>query len=255
MNGALQSPTFTGIDAATQGAAGLLYLIVGVGAWLKSPVDSRTRVFLGVALANALAFAAQAAAWLSGQRELFQLPRAALGALLVGLTVGSLLLFHFCQVFPWRRPWIRRFGGILPPAYGLLLLATVAPVLLVPPLPPDLGAISPVLLVGAFAVGLPLLIVVGVVLPLAAIVSLVKSFREAAAPERRPMRVPLAWLLVSQIGGGTIGLIFAPVLAVLAPGAAVLTALTMAVWFLGLMTPVGFALAVWKYDLPAAAST
>jgi hypothetical protein len=241
------TPTFTGLDAATQGIAGLLFLIVGLGAWSKAPADSRTRVFLGVAIANAITYGVQATAWLSGLRQVFSLPRGALAALFCGLSLGSLLLFHFCQVFPWRRPWIQKAGWTLRPAYALILLATAALVLLVPS---NFDDFSPPILLGTVALGLPLLLLVGVALPLSAIVSLVKSYREAAGADRRAMRVPLLWLLISQIAGGTISVLFAPVLALVAPNTAAQTALTITVWLLGLMTPAAFALAVWTYGLP-----
>lgn len=247
MDPALQTPALTGLDATTQAIAGLLYLTVGLGAWVKAPGDSRTRVFLGVAIANAAAFGVQATAWLSGVREVFLLPRAALAVLFCGFSVGSLLLFHFCQVFPWRRPLIRKLGWMLRPLYALILLATVALIMLAPS---SFNDISLLFLVGAFAAGVPLLLLVGVTLPLGAIVSLVKSYREAANGERRQMRVPLLWLLISQIAGGTLAVLFAPVLVVIAPNTASQTAVTVAVWLLGLMTPVAFALAVWKYGLP-----
>ncbi len=56
----------TWIDAVTQGIAGPVYLIVGLSAWRRSPGDERTRVFLGLTLANLVRFEVPAAAWFAG---------------------------------------------------------------------------------------------------------------------------------------------------------------------------------------------
>ena len=58
-------------------------------------------------------------------------------------------------------------------------------------------------------------------------------------------------ILVSQVAGGALALVFAPALSVLAPGTIALTMLTLILWSLGLLTPIAFALAVWKYDVLA----
>jgi hypothetical protein len=239
-------PTFTALDAITQGIAGLLYLVIGVSAWLYARGDTRTQVFLGVALANVVAFALPTAAWLSGAGDLTSLPRAAVATVVSALGLGSVLLFHFSQVFPRRRPWIARHWTKFAVAYGVVPLVIGGLILLAPS---DITDLSLAFVIPAVLLGLPCLILIAFVLPIAGIISLVKSFREAVG-DLAPMRTPLLWLLVSQIAGGTIALLFAPVLATIAPNSTAQTAATLAVWLLGLMTPIAFALAVWRYGLP-----
>jgi hypothetical protein len=247
MNTAVGAPTFTGLDAVTQGITGLLYLIVGLAAWLTAPRDVRTRVFLGIALASVTAFGIPAAAWISGTREVTELPRTAVVALSCAFGIGGVLLFHFCQVFPRRRPWIERWGRMLTAAYVITPIAILSLVLAAPS---TLTEASTGFIISALVAGVPLIILLTVVLPVAGIVSLVKSYRDARGTGYHRMRTPLLWMLVSQIAGGTIALVFAPVLATVAPGAGAQTTLTVAAGLLGLMTPIAFALAVWKYRLP-----
>jgi hypothetical protein len=241
-----QLPSFTGIDALTQGVSGVLYVLVGVAAWLSVRGDSRTRVFLGLALANAAAFALPTVAWLSGTADLTSLGRASVGALICAFLIGSVVLFHFCQVFPRRRPWIRRFSILVTLLYVGIPVIVAGLVLLAPS---DIIDVSAVFAIPAILLGLPLFLLVGLVLPVGGVLSLVKSYREADG-KTRAMRTPLLLLLISQVGGGTIALIFAPVLATIAPNPTAKMAVTMTAWLLGMLTPVAFALAVWKYGLP-----
>lgn len=248
MNSAFEPPVFTLLDAVVQAIAGLAYLAVGVAAWAAHPRDLRTRLFLGVALASMVGFAVPIYAWMYGIVEMLSLPRAAWATMLVSLAIGSLLLFHFSQEFPRTRPWIRRWGRWIRIGY---VAAPAAAAGLVALAPTAEGADNVVpFLLAVVAIGLPLLVLLGIVLPVGGILSLVKSYREARDGETRSARTPLAWLLISQIAGGTIALIFAPVLAVIAPNATVQAALKIVVTAFGLMTPAGFALAVWKYRMP-----
>jgi len=82
-----------------------------------------------------------------------------------------------------------------------------------------------------------------------AIVSLMRSYRDMGRDGLLRLRRPLECILISQIAGGTLAAVFAPVLAVLAPNTTILMALTIAITALGLLTPLGFAVAVWKGDL------
>ncbi len=243
-------PSFTWLDAVTQGIAGFVYLVVGLGAWRRAPGDARTQVFLGLALANLVTFEVPAAAWFVGIVDITALPRGLFQALFVSMAAGSILLFHFCQEFPWRRPWIERWGRSLTTAYVFVPAATGA---LVASAPANLGEISYGYGAAILIVGVPLVILLTMVLPVGGIVSLVKSYREARSPADRPLRRPLLWLLVSQIAGGTIALIFAPVLATIAPGYTARMALTLVSWVFGLMTPVAFALGMARLNESAAA--
>ena len=231
-------PSFTWIDAVTQGIAGLVYLVVGLSAWRRSPRDERTRVFLGLALASLVTFTVPGAAWSAGIVDITTLPRSAFQAMSVAMAAGAILLFHFCQVFPWRRPWIERHGRLLTASYAVVPAATWA---LVVSAPANLLEISYGYGAAFLIVGAPLVILLTMVLPVGGVVSLVKSYRDARGPADRPLRKPLLWLLVSQIGGGTIGLIFAPVLTTLATGFTAQMALMLVSWGLGLLTPAAYA--------------
>ncbi len=244
----IETPTFTALDVATQALAGVLYLAVGIAAWLKLRHDIRTRLFLGVALANAGGFAVPIVAWTSGTKDILSLDRVLLGTMLVSIVLGSLLLFHFCQVFPRRRPWIQRFRRWLIAGYAVAPLATFG-LIAAAPSQEDLQNLG-LFLLALVAIGLPLILLAGIVLPIGGIISLVKSYRDSKDRETARVRTPLLWLLVSQIAGGTIALIFAPVLAVVAPTPDVQTGLKIVVVAFGIMTPAAFVLAVWKYGLP-----
>ena len=52
--------------------------------------------------------------------------------------------------------------------------------------------------------------------------------------------------LLSQIAGGTLAVLFAPILAVLAPNSVTQSVLTVLIVALGLMTPIAFAISVFR---------
>lgn len=241
----LPAPVITGFDAVTQGLAALVYLAVGLTAWLRAPGDVRTRVFLAFSLANVIALAIPGVGWAMGMRDLAALPRWATAAMFAALGVGALLLFHFTQVFPRKRPWIRTAGIQMSVAY---LLAPIAIAGLVRYAPPDFDGLTTPYMAAFLVFGFPLLVLLGFVLPVAAIVSLLRSYRDArhlGAPIARP----IAWILVSQIAGGVLAVVFAPVIGAAAPGTPLVASLTLTIWVLGLLTPAAFAAAVWQYDL------
>ncbi len=241
----LQMPTLTALDAVTQGAAALVYLAIGVAAWVRAPADPRTRVFLAAASANAAAFGLPAVTWLRGTSDPRDFARWQMAALLSALGLGALLLLHFMQVFPRRRPWIRGAPWQLPAAYVLTPLVIGG---LIVYWPKDLASVSTWYVVVAFVFGFPLLVTLGVVVPIAGILSLVKSYRELESYDAARLRTPLLLILVSQVAGGALALVFAPVLAVIAPNSLAQNVLTVTIWALGLLTPAGFASAVWRHD-------
>src|SRR6185436_7836626 len=99
--------------------------------------------------------------------------------------------------------------------------------------------------------GFPLLILLGMVVPVAAIVSLVRSHRDVREQGLVHLKRSIEWILVSQIAGGTLTIVFAPVLTVIARNDMARSALTLAIWALGLLTPLAFAAAVWKDNVLA----
>ena len=85
--------------------------------------------------------------------------------------------------------------------------------------------------------GFPLLVLLAIVLPITAIVSLVRSYQEAGQPDLARSRVPIAMILLGQIAGGALALVFAPALTVVAPNSMALSVLTVIMWAFQLLTP------------------
>jgi len=242
----LPAPAFTLVDGVTQGLAAACYLAIGAGAWLRAPRDIRTRVFLAFSIANIVVFGLPTAWWLHGTTDPTKLPVAITSAILAGLGVGALLLFHFTQVFPRRRPWIKSSGVQMAVAYCLTPLAIAG---LVRFAPANAASLTTPYTLAMIVFGFPLLVLLGIVLPVTAMVSLVRSHREAQQHGLERAKRPLEWILVSQIGGGTLAIVFAPILAVVSPNGLTQAVLTLIIWALGLLTPLAFAAAVWKYGV------
>lgn len=244
--GNIPAPVFTAVDGVTQGTAALVYLVIGVAAWLRSPADVRARVFLAFSLSNLIVFGIPAYWWLHGLTDPTKLPAAATVVVTASLGVGALLLFHFAQVFPRRRPWIKQSGVQMEIAYGLVPIVIAGLVWFVPP---SLDKLTKEYLLGFIVFGFPLLVLLGVVLPVTAIVSLLRSHREVQQSPVAYLKSPLEIILLGQIAGGTLAILFAPVLTVLAPNSMMQSTLTVIIWALGLMTPVAYALAVFRFNV------
>jgi hypothetical protein len=244
MDSPMAMPAMTALDAATQIIAAMLYVGVGAAALAQAPRDPRTRVFFAFALMNCLAFGIPTFGWFVGETNPLALHRIPLAMMLSGLAVGALLLFHFSQVFPRKRPWIKTSGPQLPIAYALTPLAVLALTQLWPENPANA---TPPFILAFIVFGFPLLVLLGAVLPFAGIISLLRSYRETATPQGVPPARRVLWLiLLSQVAGGVLAVVFAPVLARVAPNSFALTFVTMMIWALGLLTPLAFASGVWK---------
>lgn len=244
----LPAPTFTAVDGITQGTAAVAYLAIGVAAWLRAPRDIRTRVFLAFSLANLIVLGVPTFWWIRGLTDPSRLPGAATAAVMAALGVGALLLFHFTQVFPRRRQWIRDAGMQMTIAYGLVPIVIAG---LVRYAPETLDKITGPYIAAMLIFGFPLLVLLGFVLPVAAIVSLLRTYREVQDSQFAYLKVPLELILLSQIAGGTLAILFAPVLAVLAPNSIMRSVLSIAIWALGLLTPGAYALAVFRFNVLA----
>lgn len=242
----MPAPAFTLIDGLTQGLAAACYVLIGVAAWLRAKEDIRTRVFLAFAFANLVVFGVPTTLWIRGAGDPSKLPAGATAAIMAGLGVGALLLFHFTQVFPRRRPWIKTSGIQMAVAYGVTPLAIAGMVRFAPASAADLRAPYVLALI---VFGFPLLVLLGIVLPISAIVSLSRSHREMHETGLVHLKRVLELVLLSQIGGGVLAVVFAPILTVVAPNSASRLVLTVAIWALGLLTPLAYAAAVWKYDV------
>jgi hypothetical protein len=242
----LPAPLFTSLDAITQALAALCYVSIGLTAWLRARADIRARVFLAFAIANLVVFGVPTIWWVRGMTDPSKLPLAATAAITAGLGVGALLLFHLTQVFPRRRPWIKSSGIQMAVAYGLAPLAIAGLVWFAPM---SAAALKPPYVLAVIVFGFPLLVLLGIVLPVTAIVSLARSHRELREAGATCLKRTIELVLVSQIGGGTLAIVFAPVLAVVAPNSLGQAVLTLIIWALGLLTPIAFAAAVWRCDV------
>lgn len=188
-----------------------------------------------------------AVAWLRGWNAA-KLPAGATAAVMAGLAVGALLLFHFTQVFPRRRPWIRTSGVQMPVAYVVTPLAVAALTIFAPASVADL---RPAYILMAIVFGFPLVVLLAFVLPIAALVSLSRSHRELQASGAVRLKRVIELILLSQVAGGLLAVVFAPVVTVVAPDSAARLLLTGAIWALGLLTPIAFAVAVWRDEVLA----
>lgn len=238
----------TGFDAIASVIGACLYLAVGFAALVRAPRDGRSRVFFVTAITSLAPYAATTSAWTRGMGAFPS--RWAVGAVLVSLVVGSVAVFHFMQVFPWRRPWIRSHDAWLTTGYVLLPLVTVLSVWRGPGMN-SLAADVPLPYVLAFVlmVALPLLVLVGLVIPFAGMVSLYKTWREAKRAQIESARITTFWILISQLAGGALTILVVPVLDLAAPHGWWTTAAAVLLFGFALLMPIAFALGVWKYHV------
>ena len=252
-------PELTALDATTQLVAAAVYLAVGAAALGQAPRDIRTRVFCAMAVAHAVAFSIPAAAWFFGITDVQAFNRIPLGIVMASLSTGALLMFHFSQVFPQRRAWIRGSGIQLPIGYVITPLAVFLLVRWWALTKPEMTAKFGL----AFILfGFPLMVLLGLVLPVASIVSLLRSLRELTVTKRvhpaiepgesagGPLpnaRPTIVGILVSQLAGGAVALLVLGPLNKVAPESLAVTLVALTVWMLGLLTPLAFAAGVWKY--------
>lgn len=203
-------------------------------------------MFLGFSLANVVVFGIPTVWWLRGTTDPTKLPLFATATVMAALGVGALLLFHFTQVFPRRRPWIASSGIQMAVAY---LLAPLTIAILVRFAPPSIEKLTTSYMLVFLVFGFPLLVLLGFVLPVGAIVSLLRSHRDVQGVGPAVLKRPIEWILVSQVAGGTLAIVFAPVLAVIAPNGIMQSILTVAIFMFVLLTPGAYAAAIWKYGL------
>lgn len=248
MDGMLQPASATAFDAAASVLSLLVYLGVAVAAFFRSPADARARTFLVFAVASAVPYGLAPLQWWKGggvySPSVIALTSAAFAA-------GAAALFHFTQVFPKRRPFIARhfvwvaLAYLLPlPVWGLAwnlgsMLGGIQAAG-----NGGLGAVSADLpldvTILTLFVPLPAMLLVGVLLPFAGLLSLVKSWREARTEGRQRDRSVTWWMLVSQLGGGVLSVLVLPMLHLIGigpPWSVVIAALSYA---FALLLPVAF---------------
>ena len=233
----------------------VVYLLVAIAALARAPNDARTRVFLGVALASAAPYCVTALIWYGGSGAAWS--KGVIIIVTFSLMIGSLLLLHFAQVFPWRRPWIRRHGTWLWAGYAAVLLVTMAAVMLVPAFTMGtadtgsggIGAVSAGItetLAIAVLVVIPALFVLGIVVPFAGLLSLYKSWLAARATSAHAARVTTFWMLISQMGGGVLTILIIPLLRIVAPTGPWVTIAAALLFAFSLLMPLAFGVGVFK---------
>ena len=251
-------PVATGFEVFAAIVSAALYLIVGIAAVVRAPADVRAKVFLATAVASAAPYSVTALLWARGADATFTLGIVSIVGL--SLMFGSLTLFHFTQVFPWRRPWIRAHWRWLLAGYLLVPFALAFPIWVFGPFIREMAALSSSGSGGLGAVSagvwealvllllvLPAIFVVGLVLPFAALFSLYKSWVAAKAAAIEPARVTTFWILISQMAGGVLTILIIPLLHFVAPAGPWVTMAAALLFAFGLAMPLAFAAGVWKY--------
>jgi len=228
-------------EAALSTLSAALYLLVAVAVLAKAPRDHRSRLFLLIAITNVMPYAASVLFWYRGA---VTFTKPLLLAVALSFAVGSVALFHFSQVFPWRRPWIRDQKPWLRAAYIASPLLTAAVIL---PMPPDLVDMTQFDALLLLVAGFPTMVLIGLVLPFGGLLSLYKSYQVAKQDGIESARVTLLGILASQFGGGVMSLIVIPFLHVVVPEGPWLTIASSALLAFGLVMPIAFWLGVWRY--------
>ncbi len=222
------------LDVITASALAVAYIGAAVYGLIVAPRDIRARTFLALAIVNA----AFAFVPLRG----FDRPTV-VGAICLA-AVGSTALFHFAMVFPWRQRWFRERGRWMPVLYVLPPLVVLALNWYAPATADDL---TPTNLVVLAAATIPLLILLAVLLPIAALVTLFRNVRRARREAVRAAYVPTLGIFVSELGGGILAAILGALLQTIGFGPASVAAITLAVFGLNVVAPLSFAAGIAYY--------
>jgi hypothetical protein len=253
MEGMLQPPSATAFDAAASTVSLLVYLAVAIGVVAGAPRDSRARVFLAVTLTGAAPYALSPLQWWKGPA--FYTPLV-ITLTSVSFAIGSVALFHFTQVFPGRRPWIRAHILWLAVAYIVLpipvaVISWIVSSLLAPGASGagGIGAVSPDAGVALLLLLMIPIFVVGIVLPFAGILSLFKSWQEAKSASDGAARTTTFWMMVSQLAGGILAILVLPLLHVMGVATLWATLFAALTYAFALLMPLTFAVAAWRYGM------
>jgi hypothetical protein len=246
------APSATAFDALSSLVSAGIYAIVALAALAQAPHDARVRVFAAVALSGVAPYWITAQIWAVGGSSAFT--KRAIVFVALSLMMGSLALFHFTQVFPWRRPWIRRHGSRLWAAYVVIPTFIGLVAFLTPGIEPrgagGLGAVSPglgvLLLLAAVAVAGAIVVLLGIVVPFAGLLSLYKSFLAARDRGIESARKVTWMMLVSQLGGGVLTILIVPLMRRVAPDGPWVTIASALLFACAMLMPLAFALAVWR---------
>lgn len=258
MDSLFTPPSATAFEAWAGLVAAATYMLVGAAVLASAPRDIRARLFFATAVASVAPYLVPFLIWWRGPASVLAMP--VMIAVALSLMAGSLTLFHFTQVFPWRRPWLRGHGRWLYAAYAAI------PVLVAGLVPVFTGLFAGVVMTGSengagavsagIAEGLVLVLLVvvvpavflfGVVLPCAAVYSLFKTWREAKASGQQAARITTRLILASQMAGGVLAVLIIPLLRVVAPTGTWITIAAVLLVAFSLLMPLAFAAGVWNY--------
>lgn len=228
-------------DAVTSTTAGVLYLAIAIAAVVWASRDERTRVFLAIAVTSAIAYAGPG---LQYWFRISMISRPVLLPVFAAMAEGSLALFHFALVFPWKHRWLDRcrewlLGGYLVVPAAVIWLGFFVPA--------GLDAISPAYVAAWLLVGVPLLLGLGIVLPLIALLILYRNWVTARDFRIERARVPVLGVLISQLGGGVLAVLVSPLVHVVAPAGPWEALVAGALFGFGILMPLAFGAGVWRY--------
>lgn len=263
MDTLLVPPTATTFEMIAALVSAGLYLVVGVAALVRTPKDVRARLFFFTAVASAPAYLVTVLLWARGSAATFTLP--VIAAVGLSLMMGSLALFHFTQVFPWRRPWIQSHWRWLLIGYLVVPAALAVSVWALAPLFQLLGEFAAAADTGSGGLGavssgmgeglvlllvvVPLLFLIGLVVPFGALMSLYKTWNETKASGPESARITTFWILISQMAGGLLAILIIPLLRIVAPTGPWVTIAAALLFAFGLLMPIAFAAGVWKFKV------
>lgn len=254
MDSLLQPASATAFDAVAATVSLLAYLAVAIAALARAPRDARAQVFTAVAVTGVLPYALSPLQWWKGNAVY---TAALVAATAVSFSIGGAALFHFTQVFPSRRPWIRAHPAWLVAAYVVPALPVAALAWIAGGLTAQmagldasgsggLGAVSAGASAMAMLLALPVVFVVGIVLPFSAVMSLFNSWKEAKKTGDQPARLTTFWMLISQMGGGVLSVLVLPMLHLVGVGPLWATAIAALAYAFALLFPAAFAWAVFR---------
>lgn len=261
------NPPATAFDAWSGVISAALYLLVAIAALAGAPRDARARVFFAIAVCSTVPYTIPALMWLRGNAAASR--PAVFFAAGISIAAGSVALFHFTQVFPSRRPWIRAHGVWLPRLYASVIAAAAIATRAFLPLArvmngmasqvasadPAIGGrvldgaaqIDTLQVVMLLAVLLPTVLAAGIVLPFAGLLSLYKSWQDARHESRDGAGRVTLTILISQLAGGVLTILIVPLLHLAAPTGPWAPAAAGLLFGAGLLFPIAFAAGVWKF--------
>jgi hypothetical protein len=224
-------------------------------------------VFFAVAVCSTIPYTIPMLMWIRGSAAASG--PAVFFAAGISIAAGSVALFHFTQVFPSRRPWIRAHAAWMPLLYaGVIAAAAIATWTLLPvaramsDIAAQAASTDPAqggLVVGAsaqidtvqvltmLAVLLPTVLVACVVLPFAGLLSLYKSWQDTRRESPDGTSTVTLTVLISQLAGGVLTILIVPLLHVVSPTGPWPVIAAALLFGVGLLFPIAFAAGVWKF--------